>query len=38
MTKAKVYFSDMRTRYGGVSFTQKMGKMNEAAGGGDIDF
>ena len=38
MTKAKVYFSDMRTRYGGLSLPQKLGKLIEAAGIGDIDF
>ena len=38
MTKAKVYFSDMRTRYGGLSLQQKLGKLIEAAGIGDIDF
>ena len=27
MTKAKVYFSDMRTRYGGLSLPQKLGKL-----------
>lgn len=32
MTKAKVYFSDMRTRYGGLSLPQKLGKLIEAAG------
>lgn len=35
MTKAKVYFSDMRTRYGGLSLPQKLGKLIEAAGIGD---
>ena len=29
MTKAKVYFSDMRTRYGGLSLPQKLGKLIE---------
>lgn len=38
MTKAKVYFSDMRTRYGGLSLPQKLGKLIEAAGIGEIDF
>lgn len=36
MTKAKVYFSDMRTRYGGLSLPQKLGKLIEAAPGSEI--
>lgn len=36
MTKAKVYFSDMRTRYGGLSLPQKLGKLISKQPGSEI--
>lgn len=36
--EGKSLFSDMRTRYGGLSLPQKLGKLIEAAGIGEIDF
>lgn len=33
MTKAKVYFSDMRTRYGGLSLPQKLGMLMVSVSG-----
>ena len=38
MEKAKVYFTDMRTGYGGLSLPQKLAKLIKAAGIGNIDF
>ena len=38
MEKAKVYFTDMRTGYGGLSLPQKLEKLIKAAGIGNIDF
>lgn len=38
MAKAKVYFSDMRTGYGGLSLPQKLEKLIKHAGLQDIDF
>mgnify|MGYP000343930977 CR=1 FL=1 len=32
MEKAKVYFTDMRTGYGGLSLPQKLAKLIKAAG------
>lgn len=38
MEKAKVYFTDLRTGYGGLSLPQKLAKLIKAAGIGNIDF
>ena len=38
MEKAKVYFTDMRTGYGGLSLPGKLAKLIKAAGIGNIDF
>lgn len=38
MEKAKVYFTDMRTGYGGLSLPQKLAKLIKTAGIGNIDF
>lgn len=38
MEKAKVYFTDFRTAYGGASMPQKLQKLMKKAGIGDIDF
>ncbi len=38
MEKAKVYFTDFRTPYGGASMPQKLQKLCRRAGIGDIDF
>ena len=38
MEEAKVYFTDMRTGYGGLSLPGKLAKLIKAAGIGNIDF
>ena len=38
MEKAKVYFTDFRTPYGGLPLAQKLQKLMKKAGIGDIDF
>ncbi|MGM9520444.1 MAG: 4Fe-4S ferredoxin, partial [Phascolarctobacterium sp.] len=38
MEKAKVYFTDFRTPYGGASLPQKLQKLMKKAGIGNIDF
>ncbi len=38
MEKSKVYFTDFRTPYGGLTLPQKLAKVAKAAGIGDIDF
>ena len=38
MERAKVYFTDMRSGYGGLSLPQKLQKLIKQAGIGDIDF